>query len=156
MFTTRAARHYLQRGRPVISDFFLWTALQAFLVLPFLILLLFIPDSAGEAFLGDIWLATRKLLPILLVGSFLAQLVVAGEIYFRVVDRVSKFAWLRFVMVIPTVGLATMGALWGDAEGASWGLLLANAVTLGATAALVYADNKQSLSTSEPEGVTVD
>ncbi len=106
-------------------------ALSGFLVLADLVwgaILVFLPDSAGEALLGDSWSTAQEVLPASLLG-LVAIAVGFGANNLMVARGFAKETFLINCMLAPGfIVFGVLGLEWGGAPGAALGLSLAQVV----------------------------
>jgi O-antigen/teichoic acid export membrane protein len=94
-----------------------------------------LPDDLGRTILGESWAGTRDLLPAMTAFAVTAGVVVGPAVGLRALPAVGRLVTVSLVVAPVTILLMGGGAFLSGAEGATWGLAAANAVT---AAALVW------------------
>ena len=113
------------------ATFFLSLVLGASGLLLGMVLLL-MPDTVGRGLLGESWHGTRNLLPAMTALAFTAGVAVGPAVGLRAIRSVRRLLAVSLVLAPVTIILASGGALVDEANGATWGLVAANAVTASA------------------------
>ncbi len=86
------------------------------------------PDAVGEAFLGQTWSGTRKLLPAVLVQTSALGLLIGPRVGLLSAREVREVLRLDLLLVPVLIALAVGGALVSGANGYLWGLALAQVI----------------------------
>lgn len=119
--TRTAAR---QRGR--------WYLIQLAIFVPILACFVVLPDSLGEALLGETWRYAEPLLPVVVLLGAVASMVLAADMQLRILQRTDVLLRIRTGM-LPVVVAATIA---GGAIGGPQSALVAYLATQVGTMAL--------------------
>lgn len=145
-----AIKRYRERGHFDISLLAYWTcALVLSMFSLTLVIMLLVPNSMGEALLGDSWNPARQLIILFALAGTLAQAASGVEIYFRAINRIQPLILLRLVMAPVTLGLGVIGAYASGTVGTALGLVVANGILLVGSVLLVGRERRS------PTGIAV-
>jgi O-antigen/teichoic acid export membrane protein len=86
-----------------------------------------LPDSIGEQLLGENWIPAHQVIIPSAIALALSGLMTGMFLQMRVAQAVKETLALRVAMLVAAVVLATLGAVFWDAKGAAWGLVIATA-----------------------------
>jgi O-antigen/teichoic acid export membrane protein len=103
------------------------SGLNTLLVVMMGAVLLLLPQSAGEAILGDSWAATRPVILPMLAFGITGTLASGPSIGLRVIERAGTCLRNQLMVSPVSVAAAIVGMVVGGAAGAAWGMAVAGA-----------------------------
>ena len=92
--------------------------------------LLLLPDSAGEALLGETWTHAREALPAMVAFTCLTGASVGATAIMRALNRVSFNVWINALLGPLMLVLSAIGTHLGGAAGAAAGFMVAGILVL--------------------------
>jgi O-antigen/teichoic acid export membrane protein len=101
------------------------SAVNTVLVLAVGAVLLALPDSVGEAILGDTWADTRPVILPMIVFGVTGTIVSGPSMGLRVLSKASVCLRNRVVIAPVTIAATIVGMLVAGAVGAAWGMVAA-------------------------------
>lgn len=123
------AAHIPRRRGAFLSSSLRWSAGIGAAAIINLGVALALPPAVGEALLGATWDGARSIVTPLGLAAMVSGPLIVAPIHAQSVDRYRSALKLRFIAIVPALGLpAVMSAVWG-LDGAVWGIAAAAATS---------------------------